>query len=111
MNWLTEKFWPWWKKNWKWVLFPVGLLGLAAAAIGGSRSSGVVGVDWHKLEKADEKLEKAVVEADKVRDDKLLELADQHKGRLDMLSKEQERELEDLADKPIEEVVAWFDKF
>lgn len=111
VGWLKDKFWPWWQANWKWVVFPVGLAGLLAAAIGGSRSSGLPGVDWNKLNDAAKERDRAIVEADRVRDEKLLELAEKNKERLDNLSADQERELEDLADKPIEDVVSWFDKF
>lgn len=111
MDWLKDKFWPWWKDNWKWVLFPVGLAGLLATAIGSSKLTGAAGVDWSKLEESFRERDEAIAEADRVRDEKLLELAEKNKERLDHLSKDQERELEELADKPIEEVVAWFDKF
>lgn len=111
MKWITETFWPWLKKYWKWIIFPVGILGLIAAAIAGSRVIDTVDVDQKKLDEIDDKRDEAIEEADRKRDEKLLELAEKHKERLEHISSEQEKELEDLAEKPIEEVVAWFDQF
>lgn len=110
MIWLAA-IWGWLKKWGKWVggAF-VGLLGLFVVKKltdndqDGSRLSKPSLIEERK------ELQEKMVAADVERDTKLMELAEQHKDRLGSLGKDQERELEALADKPIDEVVAWFDK-
>lgn len=111
MTWLKSKFWPWLKKWWKWILFPVGILGLVGAAIAGTRVVNTVSVDPKKLDDIEDERRQKVSEADAERDAKLQELAEKHQSRLEQISDDQEKELEGLAEKPIEEVVAWFDQF
>jgi hypothetical protein len=109
MIWITTKFWPWLKKYWKWVLFPVGILMAIGAAIVGSKVIDEVEPDQKKLDDADDKRDQRIAEADAERDAKLQELAEKHQARLEEISGDQEKELEELTEKPIEEVVAWFD--
>lgn len=105
MKWLT-KVWEWLKKNWKWIVFPVGLTLLIIELLR-SRPA----VEWYDVGYAEERnKEMEIARANEARDAKLKELADRHQERLSNLTSEQERELEDLTEKPIEEVVRWFDK-
>lgn len=104
-----SKTWTWFKKYWKWIVFPVGLVSLVISAIAGAKVLYDVDPNKDKLDEADEHFRRAVEEANTARDQKLLELAEEHQERLDDLSDSQERELESLTEKPIEEVVAWFD--
>jgi len=107
--WITMKFWPWLKKYWKWILFPIGILSVIIAAIFGSKVIDEVAPDQKKLDDADKKLDQEIEEATAKRDAALQELAEENQARLENISEEQEKELQDLAEKPIEEVVAWFD--
>lgn len=111
MAWLSA-IWEWIKKWGKWIGGAIiGLGGLIALKKltdkDQDETSGLPGPD---LTKAGKELQEKMVAADVERDIKLMELAEQHKDRLNALGKDQERELEALADKPIDEVVAWFDK-
>lgn len=102
--------WNWIKRNWKWILFPVGLVSLLVSALVGAKAFHDANPDREDLDTIDEDLERAAEEAMRERDKKLVELAEKHKSRLDTLSSEQERELEELTERPIDEVVMWFDQ-
>lgn len=110
MKWFENEFVPWLRKWWKWILFPVGIAGVVLTAIAGSREFQDVTPDRDRLDEAINERDKDIKRADEIRDVKLQELAEQHKDRLDDISEDQEKELLELADKPISEVVKWFDK-
>jgi len=109
-HWFYDKFLPWWRKWWKWIVFPVGILSATVTLLVGSRNTIEVAPDVDSLNESMKERDDKISEADKLRDEKLKELADENKERLEKLSASQENELLDLADKPIEEVVKWFDK-
>lgn len=109
MTWL-KKAWGWLKKNWKWILFPVGLTLFLLSLLANQRSIPIVGLDIDGIDKSERKKEMELSKASELRDAKLKELADAHQQRLATLTEEQERELEDLTEKPIDEVVKWFDR-
>lgn len=109
MIWLTTRAWPWLKKNWKWVLFPVGVL-LALNTVLFARA--ILEAYAEPPRDLDEKTRKALKElrnAELVRDQKIAELEVRNVERLRELSAEQRVELEELQDKSLEEVAAWFD--
>jgi hypothetical protein len=101
------KAWAWWKKWWKWVLFPIGLLSFLVV---GRK----VAEEWRpEYVPPPPAADKTVVEVRNAlieRDVKLDELKEQHAARLKELSRRQQKELEELEAKPLEEVVQWFDK-
>lgn len=100
------KIWEWLKKYWKWIIFPVGLLGLLAAALSRGIVDNILPPD---LTDAHDDFVGKVEEANKERDQKLEELKEQHEERLQELAEDQKEELEELKEKPLKEVVQWFD--
>jgi hypothetical protein len=109
MIWIKHIAWPWLKRNWKWVLFPVGLLLLlfgGAAAVDAISDYAEPPEDLNeKTKETLRKLRTAELEHDR----KIVELEQQHKDRLRQLTTEQQSELEALQDKSLTEVAAWFD--
>lgn len=106
-----RKVWTWIKKYWQIIA------GFVAALGGFVIVREVLDNDNTEVDlippDLNEEANKAVIQAlsaTEMRDQKLLELAELHKTRLDLLNDDQEKELEELTEKPIEEVVAWFDK-
>lgn len=99
------KVWLWWKKWWKWVLFPVGIAGFLLA---GRRAA----TEWQSIvpPPPDDRTAAEIQEVLAERDRKLQELKQQHAAKLQQLSQAQSQELEELNAKPLEEVVQWFDK-
>jgi hypothetical protein len=109
MIWVTTKVWPWLKRNWKWVIFPIGLLSLllgvqVVASSLRDFAEPPEGLD-EKAREALRKLRTQELEHDR----KVAELEQEHKERLQELSDDQQSELEELQDKPIKEIVSWFD--
>ena len=101
------QLWAWIKRNWKWILFPIGALLALAGAVSRRR---IGSVPPPSLARAGEEALAQVEAASKARDLKLVELQVEHHERLTRMSDEQKKELRELQDKPLEEVVAWFDK-
>jgi len=105
-----KRAWEWFKRNWKWVVFPVGLLStiitILAAAWGAERHVTPTPDLDEEARKALTRLRQAELD----RDVKVAELEIAHKERLETLSEDQKEELKELKDKPLEEVVAWFDQ-
>lgn len=105
-----KKAWEWIKKYWKWILFPIGILLAIAGYIAGKYSRETISpAAPPDLGEAGEAAVDAIIVADADRDRKLEELRQKHQVRLESLSAEQQQELDELEDKPLEEVVAWFD--
>lgn len=91
-------------------MFPVGLLSLLFAAIANSNSAKTVSLPVPDFSDIDTKRDLSVAVADARRNKKLEELKEANRDRLNKASKEQKKELEELSNKPISEVVKWFDK-
>lgn len=104
---MIQAVWSWIKRWWKWVLFPIGALLALAGAISRRRLDPV---SAPPLARAGEEALAKVQAANEVRDLKLAELQVEHHERLTRLSATQKKELQELQEKPLEEVVAWFDK-
>ncbi|MHA2333065.1 MAG: hypothetical protein ACXAEU_13680 [Candidatus Hodarchaeales archaeon] len=102
----------WLKKYWKWILFPVGLIGLLVAAMGGSQSKAISlkGDCIDKVSEAGDKAVKDLAAAAKERDQKLSHLKIKYQEHIDTMGETQKKKLEELQDKPIEEVIDWFNK-
>ena len=100
----------WLKRNWKWVLFPVGLLmfvgGILIAAKSRDTDSLLPPPDFGE---EGEVLAVELLVAAAERDRQLEELLAKHHERLEELNGDQQKELEELKKKPLEEVVLWFD--
>ena len=101
--------WTWFKKHWKWVVFPVGILLAVATAV---TTTALVSQYAEPPRDLDEKTREALRKlrnAEVVRDQKIAELEVLNHERLQEMSDEQQGELEELQDKPLGEVVTWFD--
>jgi len=106
--WLKTKAWPWLKRNWKWVVFPIGILMAIATA------SAVANAikNFPPPDDLDEETQahlKRLRTADRKRNEALVELETKKHEQLKGLSQEQNKELEQLRSAPTEEVVSWFD--
>lgn len=104
-----KKAWDWIKKYWKWILFPIGILLAIAGFIAGRMTRKTVPPTPGPVVSGDDELNQ-VVTADAERDKKLQELREKNQARLESLTAEQQKELDELKDKPLEEVVSWFDR-
>lgn len=109
MRWIKDGVWPWVKKYWKWVLFPVGILTAilaASAAAAGAR-------DFPPPDDLDKKTQdhlKKLRSADEKRNAALVMLENKKHEKLNELSKNQMKELKQLRSASTEEVVSWFDR-
>lgn len=104
------KIWEWLKKNWKWVLFPIGIL------------LSVLGwlLWWRRGKKddttsttTDAAADQAVKDTAQAQEDKekaLKELEQKHGQKLAVMTDEQRKEYDRVKQKPIEEVAAWIDR-
>lgn len=109
MIWLTTKAWPWIKKNWKWVLFPIGI---AVAIMTAVTTASLLAQYAEPPRDLDEKTREALKKlrnAEVVRDQKIAELEQRKVERLKELTEDQQAELDELRDRPLKEVVTWFD--
>lgn len=93
--------WEWLKKNWKWVLFPVGIL---LAILGFRRKPDVLAPS---LVEADGVLEREDTKADIVkaqaladRDKKITEVTQKHDAVISKLTEEQRKEADSLQEDP-----------
>jgi len=104
---VLSKVWAWWKRWWKWVLFPIGILSFLF--VGRQVVDALFDDEELELPAPDDTLyeiRNVLIE----RDEKLLELKQEHAEELQRLSTEQRKELTELEAKPLDEVVQWFDK-
>lgn len=102
------KVWAWLKKYWKWLLFPIGIIGaLVAFAAGRSGRPTRPATPVPNLDPPIDALHETQ-EADRRRDEQLHKLEAEHQTRLEQLTDDQRKELEALKTAPIEEVTAWF---
>lgn len=108
-GWL-KRAWKWLKVNWKWVLFPVGLLMFIGGILIAAKSRDTDTPPPPDLTDETDTLVDEITAAQAERDRKLIELREKNHERLTQLSEDQNKELEELKEKPLEEVVAWFDK-
>lgn len=100
----------WLKKYWKWLLFPVGISMAAASYVAGKLASSRPTAPTILNPDAAQNLLDQVVESQAKRDAMLEELKAEHADRLVNISEEQQKEMEELRHKNLEEVVAWFDQ-
>lgn len=104
-----SKAWKWIKKYWKWLLFPVGLASVVLAYLAGKTCRPPNPTPPDLGESGEDALDD-VEEANRLRDAALEELRKAHRERLKELTEAQTAELEELREKPVEEVVAWFNR-
>ena len=93
----------WLKKNWKWIVFPVGLVMLLFSLFENKR------LLRRPYINVDDELE-AIKKANEHYRDELDTLHEYHSERLQQLSDEQKQELAELKNKSLTDVVRWFDR-
>jgi hypothetical protein len=99
------------KNYWKWLIFPVGLIGLLTAYLYRPKKIDTFDLPLLDLEPEPE-AEKAVEQilaAIEERNKKIQELVEKNRERMDKLNSAQRIEFDELKKRPIEEVVKWFD--
>lgn len=103
--WWTLKFLPWWRKNWKWVLLPIGIISFILGFLLTSRRKQQVVAP--KLLKALEvetqatiNAEAKVHEAEETRDEQIKKIEEEHKETVESLTDEQKGKLEELKGDP-----------
>ena len=103
MSWLTLKAWPWLKKNWKWLLFPLGIL-IFIVGYGTRKQSVVVAPELlgaaEDKKKAEEKAAGEITEAKEDRDKQLAEIEKEHADVVAKLTQGQKEQLEELKKDP-----------
>lgn len=96
--------WAWVKKNWKWLLFPIGILLFVIGKVSAKKSYRVINpelVDAEKTKrKAREESEAKNLEAKKERDKRLAEVVEAHDTKLQNLTAEQNEKVDELRDDP-----------
>jgi hypothetical protein len=103
------KIWTWIKKYWKWIVFPIGILGAILGWFLWWRSKPKDDVDSSTTDAAADQALSDTVEAQEERDKKMQELEEKHSEKLATMTDEQRQEFEDVRKKPIDEVAAWID--
>lgn len=106
---VVAKVWGWLKRNWKWILFPVGFLVFVGGILIAAKSRDTDSLLPPDLGEEGEDLADEILVAVAERDRQLEELLVKHHERLEELDGDQRKELEELKKKPLEEVVLWFD--
>jgi Skp family chaperone for outer membrane proteins len=103
MTWLKEKAWPWLKANWKWLLFPIGIL----VFIAGYTSKSKIGTVSSELLGAAEdrkviegRTAGQIVEEKQVRDEKLAKIEKEHSATVSKLTRAQRDQMEKLRNDP-----------
>jgi hypothetical protein len=102
------KVWEWLKKNWKWVLFPIGIIGAVITWFFFRKPGDDVGSVT-----PDDAADNAVNGVIRAQDDKeeaVAHLEQKHADKINKMSAEQRVEYETVKAKPIEEVASWIDK-
>lgn len=103
------KVWEWVKKNWKWIVFPIGVIG---AVLGWFLWWRGRPKDDDTTTTTDSAADQAVKDTNQAHDDKdkaLKELEEKHGEKLSTMTDEQREEFEEVKKKPIDEVASWID--
>lgn len=101
--WWAGKAWPWLKKNWQWVLVPIGVLLFATKLLGGRRTTVVASeltgaAEVEREAEAVANREKA--EATKRRLTRLRVVKEEHAEAVKVLTKEQAARVDELLEDP-----------
>lgn len=103
--WWTEKALPWLKRNWMWLLLPVGIiLFLLGRGSKPTRKIDVVSTKLHgadaKREELKKELAEKVKELDDEKVDKISTVVKEHKETIEKLTNEQKGEADNLLGDP-----------
>lgn len=103
MTWWTLKAWPWLVANWKWLLFPIGIIVFILGYSVRKRPE-VLAPELLEHAKETSKIEKRtagqIVEAKEERDRKIKEIEKEHANTVAKLTRKQRDELEGLREDP-----------
>ena len=103
------KAWQWWKRYWKWVLFPIGILVavVTIATLVTERQNAVIPGD---LDEETQEALRRLRTAEIHRNRQIEQLERQKLEQLKQLNEDQVKELEQLQKADTEEVVEWFNR-
>jgi predicted negative regulator of RcsB-dependent stress response len=104
-----KKIWTWLKKNWKWVVFPIGVISAILGWFLWWRSRPKDDVDSTTTDAAADQAVKDTVEAQEEKDKALEQLEEKHGEKLAAMTEEQQAEFKKVKEKPIDEVASWID--
>ena len=104
------KIWEWLKKNWKWIVFPIGILLAVLGWFLWWRGQPKDDNTTTTTDAAADQALKDTVKAQEDRDQALKELEQKHNQKLASMTDAQRAEFEEMKKKPIEEVAAWIDR-
>lgn len=105
-----SKVWEWLKKNWKWIVFPIGVLLSVLGWFLWWRGKPKDDNTTTTTDEAADQALKDTVKAQEEKDQALKELEEKHGQKLATMSEEQRKEFEEVKKKPIEEVATWIDR-
>ncbi len=103
------KVWTWLKKYWKWIVFPIGILGAVLGWFLWWRSGPRDDVDSTTTDASADRVVKDIFQAQDVKDVELKELEKRHGEKLATMTEEQRTEFEEVKKKTIDEVASWID--
>jgi len=105
---MTE-VWAWLKKNWKWIVFPIGVLGALLGWFLWWRGRPTDDDTTTTTDTAADQAVKDTQQAHDVKEAALKELEEKHGEKLATMTEEQRKEFEEVKEKPIDEVASWID--
>ena len=103
-----SKIWAWFKRNWKWIVFPVGIVGVVFCWFFWWRKPKDDSTSTTTDSAADQAI-KDTVQSQDDRDKSLKELEQRHAEKLAAMSEEQKAKFDEIKQRPIEEVALWID--
>jgi hypothetical protein len=102
--WWTLKALPWLKRNWKWLLFPIGIIAFIGGFLLRRRRPDVVAPELvgaaETALKANDKAEEEREEAREEKDEKIAEIEKEHATTVAKLTRKQRDDVEELKDDP-----------
>jgi hypothetical protein len=104
-----SRVWGWFKKHWKWVVFPVGILLAVLGWFLWWRSRPGDDDTTTTTDSAADGAVKDTNDAVDNRDEAVRELEKKHSAKLEAMTEEQKSEFEDVKKKDIDEVAKWID--
>lgn len=103
------RVWEWLRKWWKWILFPVGIIG-AFVTWFVLRQQPVDDSTSVTPDDAADKAVSGIIKAQDAKEEAVAHLEKRYAEKINKMSAEQRVEYETVKAKPIEEVASWIDK-
>ena len=104
-----KKAWEWVKKHWKWIVFPIGILGAVLGWFLWWRGRPQDDDTSTTTDQAADQAVKDTVQAQEDKDQALKKLEEEHGEKLSTMTEEQQAEFEEVKKKDIDEVATWID--